>query len=237
MAGARSLILTILLSIGCGGSVEKSSDETSGSGTGAGGALSSTGPGAGGGAPGDCVEAGGTCVSLDLPTCGAGRVPFAPGEDGCGESNRCCVVVQGNDRCANAQPISLPDGTLTIEGDTSGAADEHAELTCESPNVAFSFDQGQLYYRFDATAGRTYSFRLSPSFYGFLYVFPAAVGCSFDAIQTACSSDGASGMVSPIVNPGQYGDSSFVPSTSSEYVLAVDGDTSPGVFTLTIDEI
>jgi hypothetical protein len=232
----RFLFSTALLSIGCAGRVDTSAEESTSAGAG-GSTLSAGSSASGGAAPAACLEAGGTCVSLDLTTCGIGRVPLDPEEHGCSAGSRCCLQVQGNDRCVNAQPITLPDGTLTLEADTSAALDEHAELTCDSPHVAFSFDQGQLYYRFRATAGRTYQLGLTPSFYGFLYLFPAEAGCSFDAIQAACSSDGATGMVSPIVNPGQLGESSFTAGTSQDYVLAVDGDTSPGTFTLTIDEI
>lgn len=236
MACTRVLGLAAVALIGCSGRVDQPAEETATSSAGSGGAMSSAAS-ASGGAPSGCLEAGGACVSLDLPTCGIGRVPLDPDEHSCAEGNRCCLAVEENNQCVNAQLIALPEGTITLEGDTSAATDEHPELTCDSPNVAFSFDQGQLYYRFHATAGRTYQFRLSPSFYGFLYVFPVAAGCSFDAIEAACSSNGAVGMVSPIVNPGQHGYSSFSPAASEDVVLAVDGDTAPGMFLLTIDEV
>jgi hypothetical protein len=96
--------------------------------------------------------------------------------------------------------------------------------------------RAELYYRFQAKAGATYSFELTTSFYGFLYVFPRSVGCSEQAIQAACSSKGETGMVSKIVNPGSTGTSSFTPLEAQEYVIVVDGDTSPGPFTLVVSE-
>jgi hypothetical protein len=41
-------------------------------------------------------------------------------------------------------------------------------------------------------------------------------------------------MVSKIVNPGSTGTSSFTPLEAQEYVIGVDGDTSPGPFTLIV---
>jgi hypothetical protein len=142
---------------------------------------------------------------------------------------------EASDACAAPTDIDLSNGPLALTGDTRGADDEHPDLTCESPHVAFSFDQGQRYYRFEAEEGRTYDFSLTPSFYGFLYVFPESVGCTVDAIQAACSSDGESGMVSPIVNPGTTGRSSFLAPASERYVIGVDGDTSEGPFELVIE--
>jgi hypothetical protein len=139
-----------------------------------------------------------------------------------------------SDRCAKPQEIDLSNGSASIAGDTSWARDEFPGLDCESKHVAFTFDQGQLYYRFAAEKGRTYSFALTPSFYGFVYAFRERVGCSEPAIQAACSSGGESGMISPIVNPCSTGDSSFTALESDWWVFAVDGDTSPGPFELLI---
>ncbi len=143
--------------------------------------------------------------------------------------------VEGHDRCAEAAGIDLADGGELIQADTTSATDEHPDLECESPHVAPSLNQGQLYYAFDGEAGRTYRFELTTSFYGFLYVFPQSVGCGLQAIEDACSSSGATGMVSGIVNPGSTGESWFSPSESQRYVLGVDSDTSQGPFTLRIE--
>lgn len=138
--------------------------------------------------------------------------------------------------CSEAQPIVLDGGSVTIESDTTGIMDEYPELDCNSFQTSTGFNQGQLYYRFMAKAGATYTFQLQPSFYGFVYAFPRSIGCSQEAIQDACSSGGETGMVSGIVNPGKMGKSWLTAAEEQEYVVAVDGDTSTGPFTLVVTE-
>ncbi len=176
----------------------------------------------------------------DIERLGTGGGGAAEGGTG-GGSNPGTTITTGpppdgeNDRCATPLPIDLTDDVEVIEDDTTLADDEHSELTCDSQHVAHSFDQGQLYYAFTAQAGRTYHFELTSAFYGFVYVFPRSIGCSFEAIEAACSSDGSNGMISGIVNPKTTGQSSFTATASTEYVLAVDGDTSEGPFTLVVE--
>lgn len=192
----------------------------------------------GGGAPvpASCVEAQGRCATVDLP-CEPGTTWVDPTELSCGDpSLACCVPLAQPATCAAAKLIVLSGGSVTLEGDTTDVPDEHSAIDCDSFNTWGTFNQGQLYYRFQAKAGATYSFQLTTSFYGFLYVFPRSVGCSEQAIQAACSSKGETGMVSKIVNPGSTGTSSFTPPEAQEYVIAVDGDTSPGPFTLIVSE-
>lgn len=142
-----------------------------------------------------------------------------------------------NDRCGQPLDIGSVSTPVELSDDTSRATDEHPELTCDSPNVASSFNQGQLYYRFQAVSGGRYRAVLKPSFYGFLYVFPEDAGCTFLAIETACSSQGAEGEVSPISNPGTWTALEIQAKASKPYVLAVDGDTSTGPFSLTVEEL
>ena len=222
----------------CGGDVRSEPESSSGSGHGGATAVaSSSSGGAGEAVASSCEVQGGVCVSLDLPGCPDGRVSvFGEGhacEDPENTGNRQCCLPPA-DACVDATPIDLGDGSVTITGDTSGATDEHPSLTCDSPHVAFSLDQGQLYFRFDAEQGGVYQFSLQSSFYGFVYVFPATVGCSLEAIEQACSSDGATGMISGIVNPGTSGSSQFTAPAAGAWVFAVDGDTSPGHFELIV---
>ncbi len=142
-----------------------------------------------------------------------------------------------NDRCGRALPVELGNGGVIIMGDTSVGTDEHAELTCESPNVAFTFDQPQLYYRLELHAHQRYRMRLTPTFYGFVYAFAERVGCSFGAIEAACSSHGALGDVSPIANPNTETALELEPPQTEAYLVGVDGDTSPGPFTLHVTEV
>lgn len=236
-SAAHAAMVLGLASSGCGGAVEAPFVDHGATGAGGGAALGSSS--GGGGAPGSpCETQGGHCISLDLPSCGEGFFSaFYEGacEDpgGAGQS-QCCLPAA--DACADATLVDLASGTVSIRGDTTSAADEHPALTCDSHQVAFTLDQGQLYFRFHAEAGRTYEFALTTSFYGFLYVFPEEAGCSFAAIEEACSSDGATGMVSGIVNPHSEGKSKFSPVVAGDYVFAVDGDTSPGPFEVTVIE-
>jgi hypothetical protein len=78
---------------------------------------------------------------------------------------------------------------------------------------------------------------LKPSFYGFLYAFRQDAGCTFKAIEAACSSHGSDGEVSPISNPGAWTALEIQSQASVPYLLAVDGDTSPGPFSLTVEEL
>jgi hypothetical protein len=135
-----------------------------------------------------------------------------------------------------AVEVEFTGGSFTFTGDTSTGVDEFPELTCGSTQVAISLDQRQVYFRLQAATLRTYRFRLTPSFYGFVYVFPESAACDGAAIQAACSSAGESGMVSRIVNPRQTGESIFQPAFGGTYFLAVDSDTSAGPFELTVTE-
>jgi hypothetical protein len=227
------------IALGCGSSVDVRPAGDTGAATGAGAGVSTGAASSGGGGSAAwCEASAGHCISLDLPACPAGFVS-AFFESACDDpqqagQSQCCLPAA--DTCADAAPVDISSGTLTVRGDTSSAVDEHPSLTCDSPHVGFSFDQGQFYFRFQAKAATEYQLVLTSSFYGFVYVFPASVGCSFDAIEYACSSDGATGMVSGIVNPGSSVTSVFFAPVAAEYIFAVDGDTSPGIFELTITE-
>jgi hypothetical protein len=215
-----SATFALILAAACGGSVDVDGVSSSG----------------GAPVPASCVDAQGRCASVDLP-CEPGTEWVDPTELSCGDpSLACCVPLSQPATCATAQLIALNGGSVTIEGDTTNAPDEHPAIDCGSFQTSGGFNQGQLYYRFQAEAGATYSFQLTTSFYGFLYVFPRSVGCSEPAIQAACGSKGETGMVSSIVNPGSTGTSSFAPIEAQEYVIVVDGDTSPGSFTLIVSE-
>lgn len=220
IALARVAATFVLITAACGGNVN----------------VDGNGSGGGPPFPTSCAEAQGTCASADLP-CDPGTAWADPSQFSCDDPGlACCIPMSRPETCAEAQLVFLDGGTVAIEGDTTNVPDEYSAIDCGSFQTSAGFNQGQLYYRFQAKAEVTYSFELTTSFYGFLYVFPRGIGCSEQAIQVACSSKGESGMVSGIVNPGSTGQSSFTPLQSQEYVIAVDGDTSTGPFTLVISE-
>ncbi len=216
----RTAAFILVMTAGCGASVD----------------VEPSGSDGGPPLPASCSEAQGTCASADLP-CDPGATWVDPTKFSCGDPGlACCIPLPQPKTCTLAQFVVLDGGTVTIEGDTTNVPDEYSAIDCESFQTSAGFNQGQLYYRFQGKAGATYSFALKTSFYGFLYVFPRAVGCTEQAIQVACSSKGATGMVSSIVNPGSTGMSSFTPLEAQEYVIVVDGDTSTGPFTLVVSE-
>jgi hypothetical protein len=143
---------------------------------------------------------------------------------------------EGGRACITAVDVEFTDGTFRFAGDTSTGVDEFPELTCDSTQVAISLYERQIYFRLQATALRTYRFQLTPSFYGFVYVFPLAAACDGAAIEDACSSAGETGMISRIVNPRQTGASIFQPAFGGTYFFAVDSDTSAGTFEITVTE-
>ncbi len=147
-----------------------------------------------------------------------------------------------NDRCLLATSITFSDGHAELSGDTNAASDEFPKLTCGSSKsggtgqVASSLKAPQLYWAFEAKPGATNTFHLKPTFYGFVYVFARSVGCTFDAVETACGSQGQSGILGPICNPTKMVTWSFLPKSAEVYVVAVDSDGGGGAFTLVIDE-
>lgn len=158
---------------------------------------------------------------------GAGSDAEAPQVDGNGL----------NDRCERALPVAQAGGEVVIIGDTSIGTDEFSKLTCNSPNVAFAFNQPQLYYRLELPAEQRFRFRLTPTFYGFVYAFAERIGCSFSAIEAACSSHGVAGDVSPIANPNTDTALELTPTQTEAYVVVVDGDTSAGPFVLNVERV
>ena len=143
-----------------------------------------------------------------------------------------------NDRCVNALGLDLTTGAHVVIGDSSLGSDEYAKLDCESLHVAGDgLSAAQLYYRVPVDADSIYRVTLRPTFYGFVYVVDAALGCGFESLQAARSSDGVSGDISHIVNPGTTATFEFELGFSGDAVLAVDSDTSAGPFELEIQRL
>jgi len=159
---------------------------------------------------------------------GAGGTPGAAGTTGSGAGST----------CSQPQLLTLTDGKVAVAGDTHAGSTELATLDCAIRGTAGPLVGRTLYYRFPARAGLKYELRLDSHSYDpdVLYVFPAATSCSVDAIQAACRSDGAA--VASIVARAFI----FRPSTSGDYVVAVDADgfsgssLPGGPFTLSVYE-
>ena len=176
-------------------------------------------------------------IGLAAAGCGGAVDADARGSDG-GVTNDDALAPGLNDRCVNALALDLTTGAHVVIGDTGVGSDEHAKLDCDSVHVAGEgLNAAQLYYLVPVEAQAVYRMTLRPTFYGFVYVFDAALGCGFESTQLACSSDGASGDISPIVNPTTKATFDFQLGFSGEAVLAVDSDTSAGPFELEIQRL
>jgi hypothetical protein len=144
-----------------------------------------------------------------------------------------------NATCANAQTVALSSGTTTITGDTSGLANEFGTaINCGGGSQSI-MRAPQLYYKLALTAGKTYTFTLTASYYyKRLYIFGTT--CTWNAINADCGSGGTTGVVSASsASSTQPAVVSFKPTTSGTYTVAVDGTYTStaynaGPFTLKI---
>jgi hypothetical protein len=144
-----------------------------------------------------------------------------------------------NATCGNAQTIALSSGTTTIKGDTSNLANEFGTAINCGGGTQSIMRAPQLYYEIALTAGKTYTFTLTASYYyKRFYIFGTT--CTWQAINTDCGSNGKTGIVSThITSSSQPAVVTFKPITSGTYTVAVDGTYynttyNAGAFTLTI---
>jgi hypothetical protein len=131
------------------------------------------------------------------------------------------VKAAANASCAKAQSLTLSGGKASASGDTYGAANEHAGLSCGGLKA---LDGPQLYYQLPLQSGQTYKLTLFPAFSGYLYVTPSSVGCSATALETACTGH----LIGPVW-PGTAGSLLFTPKASAAHLVAVEGGANlPG---------
>ncbi len=141
-----------------------------------------------------------------------------------------------NDTCATATPLTFSNGTATVSATTKGATNEGGStIHCGGTT---DFVGPQVYYSFDALAGKGYRIKLDPTFSAYLYVYTAgACGAPAVAVNLACGSAGTDGdVLGPISSPGTM---LFKPVNAGKYLIAVDSSlsTRAGDFTLTVDEL
>jgi hypothetical protein len=70
-----------------------------------------------------------------------------------------------------------------------------------------------------------------------VYAFSEKVGCGADDVEMACSSQGESGAISPIANPGTKTVLELHPDVPDSYIVAVDGDTTTGPYTVSFEQL
>ncbi len=135
--------------------------------------------------------------------------------------------------CAKAKELKLVSGKGSATGDTAAAVNENGSKVACGGYVYMTGPQ--LYYKVALKAKQAYKLTLSPSFFGYLYVFPEN-GCgSVTSINTACGTSGQ-GTLAGTVGPGTSGSAVFTPGTSGTYVVAVDSAAAKnaGTFSLSV---
>ena len=143
------------------------------------------------------------------------------------------VIPPQNWTCAKAKAVTLGSGTTTITGDTTGMTNEYGtSINCGNLNTVFRGTQA--YYKFNLTAGKTYTFALKAAYYyNAFYIFNA---CGASAVNAACKSGGKTGDVSSTSYSTNTKTVAFTPTKSGTYYVAVDSTSTSryGTFTLTV---
>ncbi len=139
-----------------------------------------------------------------------------------------------NGTCAGAATMTVPS---TVSSSTVGLTNEYGtQIYCG--NLSTVMRGPQAYYKLSLTAGKTYTFSFTPSYYyARLYIFGGT--CNPSAINTDCSSGGKTGTVSGYVTTGMTTQVSFTPSKTGTYHVALDatyvsGSYGSGPFTLSV---
>ena len=145
--------------------------------------------------------------------------------------------VPANTICSKAQALKLVSGKATVSGDTAGAIDEYNTVKCGGS----ALKGPQLYYSVQMKANQAYKLELNPTFYSYLYVFPAGACSSAASIDAACGSKGKTGDKYGTIYSGSPKSIMFTPSTAGPHVIAVDSTSSTsstysGKFTLDVSE-
>lgn len=145
----------------------------------------------------------------------------------------------GNTTCANAQLLTLAAGAVTVNGDTTGVADEFPTLTCPSyDGGTYAMAGGQRYYKFNATKDQWYKVLLTAQFsYGYAILF-TSTACTEAAIQTDCQSLGATGEITEYgQKTGDTRAAYFKAPATGIVNVVVDSEGANGAFTLDIEEM
>jgi hypothetical protein len=149
-----------------------------------------------------------------------------------------------NDKACSATPVTFTSGKATINGSTLGANNEFGTTSTTGVKCGGStvYDGVQLYYEFTASASKGYKLKLAPTNFSsaYMYVFQKSSCSSASAVNTSCSSMGASGAyTSSSASSTTSREFYFNPTNTGQYVVAVDTSLVPGGgdFVLTIEEL
>ena len=147
------------------------------------------------------------------------------------------IIPPSNGKCSTPQKLPLVNGKASVNGTTSGLANEFGtQILCGQGYAAYAYDGNQAYYWATLTAGKSYRISLTPTFYAGYYVFGNS--CTPSAINTDCGSNGKTGLFQGYAQPNTTSTSIFTPSVGGIYRIAVDTryETYSGTFDLTLEE-
>ena len=141
-----------------------------------------------------------------------------------------------NTKCASATQLNWSGGKAHVKGTTTGAANEFGNQIRCGLNGYYALDGPQAYYKLTLTKGKTYEFKLKPSFTSRFYVFGGS--CSASAINGNCGSGGKTGVLSGYIYANATGTQLFTAPVSGTYHVAVDSTSSSyhGSFELWVEE-
>lgn len=128
-----------------------------------------------------------------------------------------------NDRCANAEKISLVNGEVSIRSTTYFATDEYSTLFCGTQSKPSAFLDGpQLYWSINLDATKSYAITASVEYLsGYVYLFDGSKACNELNITKDCQSEGVSGFsLGPISKTSK--NAYFTPLASGPYILTFD---------------
>ena len=145
------------------------------------------------------------------------------------------IQAPNNGTCAQAQAVSLVSGATTVVlGDNSKLVNEFGtQIFCN--NYSTVYVGNQAYFKFTLTAGQKYTFSLKPKYKNArFYIFNGS--CKPMDINQDCGSSGKTGLVSSNSYNLNTVTSTFTPTTTGAYHLAVDSTYTgaAGFFTLEI---
>jgi hypothetical protein len=143
------------------------------------------------------------------------------------------AAAASNASCSSPKIVSLAAaGPTTIQGDTTGAADEFATVSCG--NVNGPWPGGQRYYKVTLAAGKIYKVSMvTQGWDGALYAFPAGTGCSAAAINAGCA-----GSSSDQIGSSKVESLYLAPKVGGNWILVADSWSAKydyGPFTITIE--
>lgn len=142
--------------------------------------------------------------------------------------------------CSSPQTLTLSAGAVTVNGDTTGQADEFA-IDC-SGDLSFVMDGPQLYYRVGLLKGKGYRALVTPAAFDVgVYAFPASTPCTVADVNAGCMNPPNDRAARLSADAGGSGKPEYLhiePAADEDWIVVVDSynPNQSGSFTLEIAE-